>query len=183
MDTIRVSKSDWDRSDRDSFFRGPLSVFVHHMSRICRRSFGTSDQLLDKRYDKFVERLGDQEWGGGGFGPGDVRELYIDDQEYKHFSEDEVVDLSKGDNENGRAGFDGMSVVAYGLKRRLEETVGQHAARLLNNECLMPVLERYKIRFNKSVVDDKGEPSGVKSDVERKKGMSFDVCVHIRYLN
>ncbi|KAF5772041.1 hypothetical protein HanXRQr2_Chr13g0572111 [Helianthus annuus] len=108
MDTIRVCKSDWDRSDRDSFFRGSLTVLV-------------------------------------------------------------VVDLSKGDNENGRAGFDGMSVEADGLKRRLEEAVGQLASCFPNSEFLLPALERYKMMFNKSVVDDKGEPSGVKSDVERKK--------------
>ncbi|KAJ0764420.1 hypothetical protein HanPI659440_Chr08g0291991 [Helianthus annuus] len=58
---------------------------------------------------------------------------------------------------------------AEGLKRRLEDVVAQVAACFPNNECLLPVLERYKLMFNKSVVDDKGEPSGVKSDAGRTK--------------
>ncbi|KAF5820843.1 hypothetical protein HanXRQr2_Chr01g0006801 [Helianthus annuus] len=125
----------------------------------------------------------DLEIRNGGFGLGDVRELYADDQEYEHLSEDEVVDLSKGDKENVSAGFDGMSLEdcvaglfrmfdeAEGLKRRLEEDVTKVAARFLNSECLLPVLERYKLMFNKSIVDDKSEPFGVKSDAGRKKGM------------
>ncbi|MFS8002094.1 hypothetical protein Hanom_Chr13g01198061 [Helianthus anomalus] len=185
MDTIRVWKSDWDRSDRDSFFFwGSLTVLVvrrvtlKYIHVICneivwnlRSAFGQNMISLQK----------DLEIKNGGFGLGDVRELYVDDQEYEHLSEYEVIDLSKGDNENGRVGFDGMSVEdcvsgvfrtfdeANGLKRRLEEAVGQLASRFPNNECLLPVLERYKMMFNKSVVDDKGEPSGVKSDVGRKK--------------
>ncbi|KAJ0800606.1 hypothetical protein HanPI659440_Chr03g0105041 [Helianthus annuus] len=185
MDTIRVCKSDWDRSDRDSFFCSSLTVLVllyldnttcpglggdHEQAPI---SFWTKD-MMSIRKDLEIR------YGGGGVGLGDVRELYADDQEYDQLSEDKVVDPSKGDKENVSAG-DGMSLEdcvdglfrmldeAEGLKRRLEDAVAQVAARFPNSECLLLVLERYKLMFNKSVVDDKGEPSGVKSDVGRTK--------------
>ncbi|KAM0026531.1 hypothetical protein Hdeb2414_s0020g00559231 [Helianthus debilis subsp. tardiflorus] len=50
MDTIRVCKSDWDRSDRDSFLRGPLIVLVllYLDSTTCPRfgiSFWTKDMM------------------------------------------------------------------------------------------------------------------------------------------
>ncbi|MFS8024651.1 hypothetical protein Hanom_Chr16g01465911 [Helianthus anomalus] len=48
-----------------------------------------------------------------------------------------------------------------GLERSLEEAVGQLATLFPNSEVLLPVLERYKVIFNNSGVDDKGEPSGV----------------------
>ncbi|MFS7905134.1 hypothetical protein Hanom_Chr01g00044191 [Helianthus anomalus] len=69
------------------------------------------------------------------------------------------------------AGLFRMFDEAERLKRRLEEDVAEVVARFLNSECLLPVLERYKLMFNKSIVDDKSEPSSVKLDAGRKKGM------------
>ncbi|KAF5759200.1 hypothetical protein HanXRQr2_Chr16g0738411 [Helianthus annuus] len=184
MDTIRVCKSDWDRSDRDSFFSGPLTVLVllYLDSTTCPGLGGDREQAPISFWTKdMMSMRKDLEIKNGGFGLGDVRELYADDQEYDQLSEDEVVNLSKGDDENVSAGFDGMSLEdcvdglfrmldeAEGLKRKLEEVVAQVAARFPNSECLLPVLERYKLMFNKSVVYDKGEPSGVKSDAGRTK--------------
>ncbi|KAJ0737866.1 hypothetical protein HanOQP8_Chr06g0220261 [Helianthus annuus] len=86
MDTIRVCKSDWDRSDRDSFFRGPLTVLVllYLDSIKCPGfegdrleapiSFWTKDMMSMRKH---------LEIRNGGFGLGDVRELYVDDQEYE----------------------------------------------------------------------------------------------------
>ncbi|MFS8026600.1 hypothetical protein Hanom_Chr16g01488681 [Helianthus anomalus] len=117
----------------------------------------------------------------GGFGLGGFRELYADEQEYDEESEDEVVDLSKGDEENKSAGFDGMSLEecvaglfgmldeAEGLKRRVEDVFAQVASRFPNSDGLLPVLERYKSMFSKSVVDEKVGPSGVKTDDGRTK--------------
>ncbi|KAJ0718827.1 hypothetical protein HanPSC8_Chr08g0322641 [Helianthus annuus] len=185
MDTIRVCKSEWDRSDRDPFFCGPLTVLVllYLDSTTCPGLVGDREQAPISFWTKdMMSMRKDLEIRNGGFGLGDVRELYTDDQEYDQLSEDEVVDLSKGDEENVSVGFDGMSLEdcvdglfrmldeAEGLKRRLEDAVAQVAACFPNNECLLPVLERYKLMFNKSVVDDKGEPSGVKSDAGRTKG-------------
>ncbi|KAJ0680986.1 hypothetical protein HanPI659440_Chr16g0630671 [Helianthus annuus] len=179
MDTIRVCKSDWDRSDRDSFFSGPLTVLVllYLDSTTCPGLGGDREQAPISFWTKdMMSMRKDLEIKNGGFGLGDVRELYADDQEYDQLSEDEVVNLSKGDAENVSAGFDGMSLEdcvdglfrmldeAEGLKRKLEEAVAQVTARFPNNECLLLVLERYKFMFNKSVVYDKGEPSDVKSD-------------------
>ncbi|KAM0046552.1 hypothetical protein Hdeb2414_s0009g00317751 [Helianthus debilis subsp. tardiflorus] len=130
MDTIRVCKSDWDRSDRDSFFQGRLTVLVllYLDSTTC---LGFAGERLEPPISFWTKDMislrKDLEIKNGGFGLGDVREL------------------------------------------RLEEAGGQLAARFPNSECLLPVLEWYKMMFNKSVVDDKGEPSCVKSDVERKK--------------
>ncbi|MFS7905135.1 hypothetical protein Hanom_Chr01g00044201 [Helianthus anomalus] len=84
MDTIRLRKSDWDRSDRDSFFGGSLTVLVllYLDSTTCPRlggdrleapiSFWTKDMMSMRK---------DLEIRNGGFGLGDVRELYADDQE------------------------------------------------------------------------------------------------------
>ncbi|KAF5796654.1 hypothetical protein HanXRQr2_Chr08g0354271 [Helianthus annuus] len=184
IDTIRVCKSDWDRDDRDSFFRGPLTVLVllYLDSTTCPGLVGDHEQVPISFWTKeMMSKRKELEIKNGGFGLGDVRELYADDQEYDQVSEDEVVDLSKGDEEKRSAGFDGMSLEdcvdglfrmvdeAEGLKRRVEDVVAQVAARFPNSECLLPVLERYKLMSNRSVADDKGGPSGVKSDAGRTK--------------
>ncbi|MFS8026978.1 putative papain-like cysteine peptidase superfamily [Helianthus anomalus] len=180
IDTIRVCKSDWDRNDRDLFFRGPLTVLVD--STTCQGLVGDREQAPISYWTKeMMSKRKELKIRNRGFGLGDVRELYADDQEYDQESEDEMVDLSKGDEDKKSVGFDGMSLEdfvdglfrmldeAEGLKRRVEDAVAQVAASFPNSECLLPVLERYKLMFNRSVVDDKGGPSGVKSDAGRTK--------------
>ncbi|MFS7918504.1 putative Ulp1 protease family catalytic domain, papain-like cysteine peptidase superfamily [Helianthus anomalus] len=183
--TIRVCKSDWDKNDRDSFFRGPLTVLVllYLDNTTCPGLGGDREQAPISFWIKEMMNMRkDLEVRNGGFGLGDVWDLYDDDQEYDQLSEDEVVDLLKGEDEKVSEGFDRMSLEdcidglfgmldeASGLNRKLEEVVALVAARFPNSGCLLPVLERYKLIFNKSVVNDKGEPFGEKSDVVQAKG-------------
>ncbi|MFS7936497.1 hypothetical protein Hanom_Chr05g00416281 [Helianthus anomalus] len=179
MDTIRVCKSDWDRYDCDSFFLGPLIVVVllYLDSTTCPGFAGDRLEAPISFWTKdMISLRKDMEIKNGGFGLGDVRELYGDDEDYEHLSDDEVVDLSKETTKTYmqvlmgcRLRYVQMFDEADGLKRRLEEVVGQLAPRFPNSEVLLPALERYKVIFNKSVVVDKGEPSSVKSDVGQKK--------------
>ncbi|KAJ0450227.1 hypothetical protein HanRHA438_Chr15g0691851 [Helianthus annuus] len=184
IDTIRVCKSDWDKDDPESIFCGPLTILVlfYLDSTTCPGFVGDREQAPIMFWTKeMMSKRKEMEITNGGLGMGDVRELYADEQEYDQESEDEVVDLSKGDEEKKSAGFDGMTLEecvaglfgmldeAEGLKRRVEDVVAQVAARFPNSEGLLPVLERYKSMFSKSVVDDKVGPSGVNSHDGRRK--------------
>ncbi|MFS7908123.1 hypothetical protein Hanom_Chr01g00079501 [Helianthus anomalus] len=76
IDTIRVCKSDWDRNDRDSFFHGPLTVLV------CPGLVGDRGQTPISFWTKEMMSMRKElEIRNVGFGLGDVRELYADDQE------------------------------------------------------------------------------------------------------
>ncbi|KAL9993735.1 hypothetical protein Hdeb2414_s0007g00242161 [Helianthus debilis subsp. tardiflorus] len=131
MDTIRVCKSDWDRSDHDSFFRYLITVLVllYLDNTTCPRLGGDRLKAPISFWTKnMMSMRKDLEIRNEGFGLGDVRELYADDQEYEQLSEDEVVDLSKGDKENVSAGFDGMSLEDC-VAGRVEEKVGGSCCR------------------------------------------------------
>ncbi|KAJ0894651.1 hypothetical protein HanPSC8_Chr09g0391421 [Helianthus annuus] len=94
LDTIRVCMSDWVGCNSKSYFRGPLTVlellyldstacpgFVEERTK-APISFWTHEMISLRK---------DIEIKNGGFGLGDIRELYADNVDYECLSQDEVV--------------------------------------------------------------------------------------------
>ncbi|MFS7912145.1 hypothetical protein Hanom_Chr02g00126431 [Helianthus anomalus] len=75
-------------------------------STTCPGSVGDREQAPISYWTKeMMSKRKELEIRNGGYGLGDVRELYADDQEYDQESEDEVVDLSKGDEDKKKCGI------------------------------------------------------------------------------
>ncbi|MFS7982371.1 hypothetical protein Hanom_Chr10g00962061 [Helianthus anomalus] len=189
MDVVKSCKDDWDRCDSDDYFRGALTylVLLYLEATTCpgfedthKESplhFWTKDRM-SMRKEQVIKN--------GGFGLGELRELQEFHVDGDVHVEEEAVDLSKDEVENGHVSFDTCSVEGYvasilamcddaeDVKGKMEVAINQFITDYPKSDAIIDILARYKSIFNRSAVGEKGEsasfvsPTGVKSGVNVK---------------
>ncbi|MFS7953905.1 hypothetical protein Hanom_Chr07g00624081 [Helianthus anomalus] len=177
MDAVKSCKDDWDRCDPEDYFRGPLTylVLLYLEATSCPgfEDFHKESPLHFWTKDRMSMRK-EQEIKNGGFGMGELREL----QEFHVYGdvhvEEEAVDLSKDEVENGPVSFDTsflqMCDDAEDVKGRMEVAINQFITAYPKSDSVIEILARYKSIFNRSVVGGKGESNGFVSPTVVKNG-------------
>ncbi|KAJ0906340.1 hypothetical protein HanPSC8_Chr07g0304401 [Helianthus annuus] len=185
MDDVKSCKDDWDKSDQDEYFRGPLTylVLLYLEATTCPGFEDTHNEspLHFWTKDRMSMRK-DQEIKNGGFGLGELRELQEFHVEGDVQVEEEAVDLSKDEVEKGPVSFDTCSDEGYvasilamcddaeNVKGKMEVAINQFITGYPKSDAVITILARYKSIFNRSAVGENGESDGFVSPTGAKSG-------------